>query len=659
MAMPIRRVLIANRGEIACRIICAAHDAGLETVAIYSDPDATAPHVADADSAVALGGSTAGETYLAIDKILGAADQTRADAIHPGYGFVSESAEFASACEKAGITFIGPTAESIAVMGRKIEAKRIATDAGVPTLPSVSAVDRTPDLSEIGGLPALIKASSGGGGRGMRVVTDIADLEDALASARREAQSAFGDGAVFVERYLAAPRHIEIQIVGDAHGNVVHLGERECSIQRRHQKIIEEAPSPAVNEHMRDEMGRAAVTLAKRIGYVGAGTVEFLVDGDNFYFLEMNTRIQVEHPVTESVTGVDLVQLQFSIAAGKKLPFDQADVSIRGHSIEARLYAEVPSRDWMPSFGTVERFEQTPDGIPRAGVRYDSGVKSGSIVSTFYDSMLAKVIGAGPTREVAIARLRRALSELRVDGIETNRSYLARVIDSTAFRAAQTTTAFVDEHSDLLDEPPVDPSTLAAHLAAAVVTSAMCRRADSPLHGFAPIGWRNVASQRPSATFDIGDATVVIGYDLSKAPSIEISIDSIDRHGHIYAASDNSVDLEIDGLRRTCAVNRVGNRFFVSSGVDQTTFTERPRFAEHSADSTAGGPTAPVPGQVVDVHVTAGDRVKAGDALVTIEAMKMEHRVEASTDCLVGAVLVAPGDSVEAHEVLVELDEAT
>ncbi len=491
---PITTLLVANRGEIARRVFRTARAMGMRTVAVFADPDADAPFVREADLAVHLPGSSAAATYLDEALLLDAARVTGADAVHPGYGFLSESARFATAVRSAGLVWVGPPPDAIALMGDKVSAKEVATRAGVPTLPSASLEGNDPELwlaaveaAEVG-WPLLVKASAGGGGRGMRLVTTPGDLADAVTGARREAAASFGDGTVFAERWLPAPRHIEIQVVADAHGAAVHLGERECSIQRRHQKIVEEAPSVAVTPALRERMGAAALALVAAIGYEGVGTVELLLDesrgrGDDaeFHFLEMNTRLQVEHPVTEEITGLDLVRVQLEVAAGVPLVLTQDEVRLDGHAIEVRVYAEDPAAGWLPSVGTIHRWE--PDATP--SIRWESGVESGSVVGPHYDPMVAKVVAHAATRHEATARLSRALRGLRCEGVTTNLDYLAQVLDDPDFAAGQTATDFVEHH------PPTPPDPLPLpHLAALLAARADGARSASGW-SFAPPGWRS------------------------------------------------------------------------------------------------------------------------------------------------------------------------
>ena len=669
----ISTLLVANRGEIARRIFRTARLMGIRTVAVYSEPDRDAPFVREADVAVALGGSTASESYLRINAIIDAARYSGADAVHPGYGFLSENADFARACSAAGLVFVGPTASNIDAMGGKIEAKRLAAAAGVPTLASAVLLGDDPDVWTTSaanvGYPVLVKASAGGGGKGMRIVASAAELADAVVGARREAAASFGDGTVFIERYLAAPRHIEIQVFADAHGNAVHLHERECSVQRRHQKIIEEAPSTAVSAELRARMGAASVDLVSSIGYLGAGTVEYLLDDDSgrFFFLEMNTRLQVEHPVTECITGADLVRWQLQVARGEALPLTQDQVELRGHAVEVRLYAEDPANGFLPTFGTLRRYDRGTTG----GVRWDDGVETGSDVSTFYDPMLAKVIVHAPTRDEAAGRLRRALAESAIHGVVTNRDYLVAVLGDPDFLAGNTTTAYVGEHPDLL-AAGVSAALRRLHLIAATLVSSRRRhRGDGPW-GFAPTGWRNVFSQRQRVSYAVGDTTHSVAYMWSTPDTASVDVDGVDSAVRVVAsqcvdADTEAVTLECDGLTTRVTVHVLGGpvsgpelgAVWVNSAGGQSALVELPRFADSATGASAAGPTAPVPGRVVAVEVSAGDLVEAGRTLVVMEAMKMEHRIEAAVDSIVGEVLCSVGDQVDAHQVLVVLEPVT
>ncbi|GAA1951582.1 biotin carboxylase N-terminal domain-containing protein [Catenulispora subtropica] len=652
-------VLVANRGEIARRVFRTAKAMGLRTVAVHSDPDADAPHVHEADVAVALGGSTSAESYLDVAKILEAARKTGADAIHPGYGFLSENAGFAEACAAAGIAFIGPSPEAIRKMGIKHEAKAIAKAAGVPTLPDALLTTDEPEdwrkAAETVGFPLLVKASAGGGGKGMRLVAGMDGLEDAVTGARREAAAAFGDGTVFLERYLTASRHVEIQVFGDTDGNAIHFGERECSVQRRHQKVVEEAPSSAVRPETRARMGEVACALVMQLGYVGAGTVEFLFDDtdQSFYFLEMNTRLQVEHPVTEEIWGEDLVRLQFEVARGALLtPPDP--MSSRGHAIEVRLYAEDPARKYIPSPGTLALYEHAD--VP--GIRYEDGVRSGSVVSHYYDPMLAKVVACGVTRSEAAARLAAALEGMRIHGLKTNRDQLIAVLRDPDFLAGATRTDFLDLHPELA--APADRVDVTAHLAAAIAVSVHRRRASGGATAFAPAGWRllpydgaNAAWTRQDVrrapetpvTYRLDGSTL---YLIHGGAEYEVSLSDV---------GPESVRVTVDGVGLRCRV-RVADDTVVwvdDSDGGHSAWKPTPRFPEDTDVTGGGDGAAEVPGTVVAVAVAAGERVRAGQVLVTMEAMKMEHQVKAGRDGVVRSVDCAVGQFVDAHQILVSL----
>ena len=656
--MAVKRILVANRGEIARRVFRTARAMGIETVAVYSEPDADAPFVRDADIAIPLRGATSAETYLDVEQILDAVRRSGADAVHPGYGFLSENAGFAEQMMAAGVTWIGPTPESIRAMALKVEAKRLAASAGVPLVPGAElgeGVDAAAAATEVG-YPLLVKASAGGGGKGMRIVERPEDLTEALESARREAQASFGDATVFLERYLTESRHVEVQVFGDTHGTVVHLGERECSIQRRHQKIVEESPSPGLAPHLAEPMYAAATSLARSIGYVGAGTVEFIVAGEGesqeFYFLEMNTRLQVEHPVTEMVTGLDLVEWQIRVARGESLPRSQEDIAPCGHAIEVRLYAEDPSRGYLPNTGTLECFE-TPEGL-----RVDSGVESGSVVSAFYDPMLAKVIAHAADRPTATAVLARGLRSSRIHGLVTNRDSLVAILQSERFVSGDTTTAFLD----------YEPSTLAPEIPAAVLDrhlTAIAAQGGDEVAGV-PRGWRNV----PSVPELIGvtplgaeDGPTIAYRETRDGLSINVVPAGVDAHlddgRQVGLASvhvtGSRVTVMLDGVRASHDVAAYAELLCVDDGLWSTQWRIRPRFPDLEAGASAAGPSTPVPGTVTVVEVSPGDRVTAGQTLVVLEAMKMEHRITADTDAIVSEVLVEPGQSVDAHQVVAVL----
>jgi 3-methylcrotonyl-CoA carboxylase alpha subunit len=652
-----RKVLVANRGEIAVRVMQACAELGIRTVAVYSEADATALHVRRADEAVCIGPAPAPRSYLDVDAIIAAALATRADAIHPGYGFLSENADLAQACLDAGLTFIGPSPPAIRAMGSKIEAKRLAASLGVPLLPGYDGADQDAQTLRAEaarlGYPILIKASAGGGGRGMRVVTAPSEFDEALESAKREARSAFGDDAVLLERYVARPRHIEIQVLGDAGGNVVYLGERECSIQRRHQKVIEEAPSPVVTPELRAVMGEAAVRLARAIGYANAGTVEFLLDEESrFAFLEMNTRLQVEHGVTELVTGLDLVHLQLRIAAGEPLPFGQEDVRLRGHAIQCRIYAEDASAGFLPSTGTLSAFAP-PQG---AGIRNDVGVQAGDTVSSFYDPMLAKLLAVGRTRDDAVDRIAAALRRYDVRGVTTNIPLLLATVTHPAFRAGDTFTGFLDEH--ILPALAGESPPPAAFLAAAVLSmdAAASDRSD-PWRS----GWRPLGSAR-GVSVHAGEATKRVTLRRT-GPDAWIA-ESDDGAAQIALRDGRTAEVEVGGIIEPLRADWQGDALqILSTGGAWHLRVEPPpdvATAGHAAHVGAGAKrvTAPLTGVVVKLDIKEGDAVRAGQPLIVLEAMKMEHTLSAPTDATVKRVAATVGELVQAGATLVELGDA-
>ena len=649
----ITSVLVANRGEIARRVFRTCRDLGLSTVALYSDPDAASPAVAEADAAVRLPGAAPADTYLRADLVIAAAQQAGADAIHPGYGFLSENADFARAVQAAGLIWIGPPPEAIDSMGSKIEAKRLMAAAGVPVLDQLSA-----DTVTEADLPVLIKASSGGGGRGMRVVRNLADLPRELELASAEAASAFGDPTVFCEPYLATGRHIEVQVMADSHGTVWAVGERECSIQRRHQKIVEEAPSPLVEriDGMRDALYEASVAATKAIGYTGAGTVEFLADDDGrFFFLEMNTRLQVEHPVTECTTGLDLVALQIDVANGGRLPAEPPAPS--GHAIEVRIYAEDPAADWQPHHGTLHTFDvpgvtATFALLDRPGIRLDSGVVDGSVVGIHYDPMLAKVISWAPTRDDAARRLAAALRRSRIHGVVTNRDLLVRILGHPEFLAGHTDTAFLDRHglggddglaAPLADAVATDRSALAASLAISAAN-----RAAAQVMGGMPAGWRNIRSQPLRRRFLAGDREIEVAHIVDRDGLTAVGHDRVS----LLSATPHQVVLDIDGVRRTFAVAICGRQVFVDSTFGAATLTLVDRFPDPTDDAPPGSLLASMPGSVVRIAAAVGDTVVAGQPILWIEAMKMQHEVRAPVDGTVTEIPVAEGEQVDVGSVL-------
>ena len=653
----INKLLIANRGEIASRIIRTAREMDINTVAVYSDADRDAPYVLQADESAHLSGTTPAETYLRGDLILAAATRTGADSVHPGYGFLSENADFAEACARAGVVFVGPSPRAIAAMGSKVAAKDMMRAAGVPVL-SDATVANEEDLdprrlraaaTDIG-FPILIKAAFGGGGRGMRIVHCDNELHDAVQGARREATSAFGDGTVFLEKFVESPRHIEVQIFGDRHGTLVHLGERECSIQRRYQKIIEEAPSTAVDSALREELGRVAVAAGQALAYEGAGTVEFVMArDDSFYFLEVNTRLQVEHPVTELVTGIDLVRAQLLVAAGEPLPPEMLSTTPRGHAIEARLYAEDVAAGFIPVAGTLTTLE-----FPQLdGVRVDAGFTSGSEVSTHYDPMLAKIIGYGQTRQEACARLARALRETRIHGVMTNRDLLVGILRDDEFRSGAIDTGYLQRHdaAHLMAVARHADSTRIHALVAALAAQAGRRDGTALLPGL-PSGWRTVPSQPQCVAFVVGEDTVEVRYRFDRGALSATVGDWQPETLRIVSASIDIADVEVDGVRRRYHITRSGAQHFVDSTLGSTTLSEVERFPDPSKIAEAGSLLAPMPGAVVRIEVIEGAQVTAGTPVVVLEAMKMEHTVRTPTDGVVAAVSVTAGDQVESGQVL-------
>jgi propionyl-CoA carboxylase alpha chain len=655
----ITRALVANRGEIARRVFRTCRDLGIGTVAVYSDADADSPHRAEADRAVRLPGSAPADTYLRGDLIIAAAQASGADAVHPGYGFLSENAEFAQAVLDAGLTWIGPPPAAIAAMGSKVEAKKLMDDAGVPVLPELD-----PSAVTAADLPVLVKASAGGGGRGMRIVRALAELPGALDAARAEAASAFGDPTVFCEPYVEAGRHLEVQVLADAHGTVWSLGERECSLQRRHQKVVEETPSPMVDDALRAQLSAAAVAAATAIDYVGAGTVEFLAAAPSpsrptrFWFLETNTRLQVEHPVTECVTGLDLVAEQLRIAAGERLA--GAPPHPRGASIEVRLYAEDPANDWRPTGGTVRRFAVPGvvgqfDVLDRPGVRLDSSVADGTTVGTAYDPMLAKVIAWAPTRAEAAARLAAALAGARVHGMTTNRDLLVRTLRHPEFLAGRTDTAFFDRTGmDELAAPLAGPDEVRLAALAAALAGAAARRSDARVLGGLPSGWRNVPSQFQRAAFEVAGETVEVGYRHTRDGLV---VEGRDHVGGVTATPDEVV-VEIAGVEHRLAVRLDGNAVDVDGDGWSVALHALPRFPDAAAAVAAGSLVAPMPGAVTAVHVAVGDAVDAGQPLLVLEAMKMQHPVVAPAAGVVRSLDVVAGQQVDAGAVLAVIEEA-
>jgi len=663
----IRKLLIANRGEIACRIIATARDLGIETLAVYSTADRDARHVRLADTAVCIGEPAAARSYLDGARLLQVAAEEGADAVHPGYGFLAENADFAQACESAGLIFVGPPAAAIRAMGSKREAKARMIAAGVPVVPGYHGDDisdaRLRREAQAIGWPLLLKPSAGGGGKGMRVVTQAQDFDEALAAARREARAAFGDDTMLLEKYLQAPRHIEVQVFADAHGNVVHLFERDCSVQRRHQKVLEEAPAPGISDELRAALGEAAVAAARAIDYRGAGTVEFIVEDADFHFMEMNTRLQVEHPVTEMIIGQDLVAWQLQVAAGLPLPLRQADIRIDGHALEARLYAEDPARGYLPSTGHLRRLHW-PQGH---GVRIDAGVDEGDVIGSHYDPMLAKLITHGRDRAEALARMRRALAATRVLGVATNLSLLRNVVGHEDFARGGVSTGFLAQYPALAEVSPSPPRE-ARLLAALLVVRRAAEQAAAQARQITPAGspwalgdgWRvnlpgrerlqleaagqsyQVVVERVGGELRLGD-----GGDDEAMVSARVIDD----------AAPGRLAVELDGRLLQLDVDVEGDVFTLWLDGHPWRFTHRrPGDAAGAGHTAPGSLTSPLPGQVIAVNVTAGQAVEAGAALMVVEAMKMEHVIRAPADGTVSEVKFTVGDRVDEGQALLVFD---
>ena len=639
--MTFHKLLIANRGEIACRIIKTAHEMGISCVAVYTEADSNSPFVRMADEAVKLS-----DTYLNGKEIIEAAKHTGAQAIHPGYGFLSENAKFSRDVQKEGLIWVGPSSRVITSMGDKLKAKDIAEKAGVPTLPMTT----DPKKANTIGYPILIKAAAGGGGKGMRIVEDKKDLKEAIAGAQREALTGFGDDRVFIERYVASSRHIEIQILGDSHGNVVHLGERECSIQRRHQKIIEESPSPRVDSEMRATMGEAAIKLAKKLKYESAGTVEFLVDDKTgeFWFLEVNTRLQVEHPVTEEVTGKDLVYEQLRIARGEELGYSQEDISWEGSSIEARLYAEDPSKDFLPATGTLIAYENDTN----IDARWDTGIEQGSVVGTDFDPMLAKVITKGKTRIDAANKLALALETMHIGGVTTNRDFLVASLRTKDFLDGKTTSDFI-EKTNPQRAVILEGSMLENALSAAALWIQGQNRESANILKEIPTGWRNSRLPRQKINFRYLEKDLEVTYKANRDGSFDVNDGTVAR---VVKWTSSGIDIEVNNSRFFSKVTRDNDNIVVHGPWGDALFTILPRFTLPGSEAQAGGLIAPMPGKVVDLKVKTGSKVKKGDTLVILEAMKMEHQVKAPEDGKITKVLIKKDDQLENGALLMVLD---
>ncbi|KTT14913.1 acetyl/propionyl/methylcrotonyl-CoA carboxylase subunit alpha [Pseudacidovorax intermedius] len=658
------KILIANRGEIACRVAATARRLGVRTVAVYSDADAQANHVRACDEAVALGGNAPKESYLRWERILEAARATGAEAIHPGYGFLSENEDFARACAEAGLVFIGPPPSAIQAMGLKAESKRLMEKAGVPLVPGYHGADQDPALlqreADRIGYPVLIKASAGGGGKGMRIVEKSEDFAPALASCQREAINSFGDDAVLIEKYVQRPRHIEIQVFGDTQGHYVHLFERDCSVQRRHQKVLEEAPAPGMPPALRQRMGQAAVDAARAVDYVGAGTVEFIVEQTGgydapeamtFYFMEMNTRLQVEHPVTEAITGLDLVEWQLRVAGGEPLPLAQADLRIHGHAIEARICAENPDKGFLPATGPLTVYRKpAAAAFARADVRIDDGVREGGEISPYYDSMIAKLIVHGDTREQALARLDAALAQVQIVGVATNVQFLRGVLATESFSKARLDTALIErERAQLFDRDPLGLPLLAAAVVARQLADEAAQGTGGPF-GRAD-GWRGLGTATRTFAFDFNGhgATALLRYGPGRTRHLTVG------EGESQVAAElawqplpnGRLSLDFAGRREVLAVHRHQDQWHVFGQAGAGRIDAVDRLA-HAGDtqSEGGRLTAPMPGKVVSFAVKAGDTVAKGQPLAVMEAMKMEHTIAAPADGTVAELLFAPGDQV-------------
>ncbi len=640
--MTYHKLLIANRGEIACRIIRTANEMGISCVAVYTDADSESPFVKLADQAIKLS-----DSYLNGKEIIEAALNTGAHAIHPGYGFLSENAKFCRNVIKAGLVWVGPSSRVISSMGDKLRAKEIADKVGVPTLPMTT----DPSKAHRVGYPLLIKAAAGGGGKGMRIVESKKALKESMITAQREAKAGFGDDRIFIERYVASSRHIEIQILGDNHGNIVHLGERECSIQRRHQKIIEESPSSRVSSEMRKAMGEAAIKLAKKLKYESAGTVEFLVDDKTgeFWFLEVNTRLQVEHPVTEEVTGKDLVYEQLRIARGEALGYNQEDIDWNGSAIEARLYAEDPSKDFLPATGELIAFE--PDR--NISARWDSGVQQGSVVGTDFDPMLAKVIAKGKNRTDAANKLALALESLHIGGVVTNRDFLIECLRSDQFHKGNTTSDFINK-TKLKKSIKLDGVNLKLAAIATALWIQGENRKNTPILKEIQSGWTNSRLPKQNITLKSSSGEISISYKSNRDGDFEINPGIIAK---IIEWKESGIDLEIDNLRFFSKVTKKDNDLVVHGPWGDILFTKMPRFKSIDQNLTSGGLIAPMPGKVIDLKVKLGSKIKKGQTLVILEAMKMEHSVNAIQDGVIDELFINKNDQVENGALLMVIKE--
>ena len=689
-----KKILIANRGEIACRVAATAKRMGIQTVAVYSDADANTKHVAACDEAIHVGGSAPKDSYLRWEAIIEAAKATGAQAIHPGYGFLSENEAFAEACAKAGLVFIGPPASAIQAMGLKAESKQLMEKAGVPLVPGYHGADQNPELlqreADLIGYPVLIKASAGGGGKGMRAVEKSEDFEAALASCQREAQNSFGDQAVLIEKYVQRPRHIEIQVFGDTQGNCVYLMERDCSVQRRHQKVLEEAPAPGLSEALRKQMGEAAVAAARAVNYVGAGTVEFIVEQrDNkatgqvdmrFFFMEMNTRLQVEHPVTEAVTGLDLVEWQLRVASGEPLPLKQEQIKLTGHAIEARICAETPDNNFLPATGHLQIYKKPAHtAFERGTVRFDDGVRQGDTISPYYDSMVAKLIVHGDTREQALALLDQALAQTQVVGLSTNVQFLRHVVHSVSFAEARLDTALIPREADVLfNQEKVGLNAAAAAVVAHTLNQENTKQGNDPFSK--SDGWQSHAETTRRFPFEFAGelhtAWLHYGHNgamqltwgdaagpAAKGPQDEFSFATADQSPASGYSTTKLLNVTWQGQRVTSEVVLQDGKpahpaelahVFTQAGATRIRVIQPLAHAEGAQDEK-GGLAAPMPGKVVSFAVKVGDKVKAGQSLAVMEAMKMEHTIAAPKDGEVTELLYAPGDQIAEGAELLKL----
>ncbi len=670
------KILIANRGEIACRVAATARRLGVATVAVYSDADAHAAHVQACDQALHIGGAEAKDSYLQWQRIIDAARQTGAEAIHPGYGFLSENADFAQACADAGLVFIGPPPAAIRAMGLKAASKQLMGQAGVPLVPGYHGVDQDPTLlareAEKIGYPVLIKASAGGGGKGMRLVRSADAFASALASCQREAQNSFGDAAVLIEKYVQRPRHIEMQVFADSQGHCIHLFERDCSVQRRHQKVLEEAPAPGMTDALRQRMGQAAVAAAQAVGYVGAGTVEFIVEqserGMDFFFMEMNTRLQVEHPVTEAITGLDLVEWQLRVACGEPLPLAQDQVHIQGHAIEARICAENPERDFLPATGPLAVYRTPPAQLFTPGaVRIDSGVREGDTISPFYDPMIAKLIVHAPTRAAALAQLDKALAQLHIVGLSHNVGFLRHVVRSPSFANAVLDTALIERESAVLFGQTPVPAQVCAAFALAQHVHALALAEQPQAHAWVdPWGCRDAWAPNGVRRWQAqgewqGQTMQVSSLGLpGQETQLRVQGAGVDWHGNWrWQASDAGLTVWLAGQRWTAQVHTLGGvmHVFTPEGAAAWCWID-PLAHQADAAATQGNLNAPMPGKVLSFAVQVGQLVSAGQALAVLEAMKMEHTIAAPIDGTVAELLYAPGDQVNEGAPLLRLEAA-